>query len=157
MGGTLRLLSSVSLAWWVTSAYLVVLSYVLLTPDPLWFLGDESLENAIDSTVADKIQHAFAYALLSLLLVWASRKKGRRTIALMMLLASGHAIGTELLQAVVPSRYFSVGDGIANICGILFGGCLFYAIRQLAHVLAFSRPHSTTRTNSRRRETTVDG
>lgn len=157
MRGTCRRLTSVSLAWWLASAYLVALSYLLLTPRPLWFLSGKKTEAAIEATVADEIQHVVAYTVLSLLLLWASITKSRRTIALAMLLAIGHAIGTELLQAVVPHRYFGVGDGLANACGVLLGGCLFYAGRRLVHALAFLGPISATHNNRMNRiESTAD-
>ena len=151
MRGTWRLLTSVSFAWCVTSAYLVVLSYLLLAPRPLWFLFEERTENAIEAAVADGVQHALAYALLSLLLLWASREYSRWTIALIIFLACSHAIGTELLQTVIPGRFFSFGDGIADICGLLFGGCLSYIVRHLVHILAGSRPPAATRRNRLKR------
>lgn len=103
--------------------YTVVLTYLLLRPDPLWLLGasGQDIERTIDRTIAGFVQHVLAYALLACLLAWASRTTCGSLRLSWAVLAIGHGIGAELLQHFIPRRYCDWPDGLANTLGVAFG------------------------------------
>ena len=110
-------------AWVAVAAYAAMLTYLLLTPHPLWFLGDSgrTIEDVVDRTVWGYAQHALAYSILGCLLVWASRSTSSPRQLLWMLLAMLHGLTAEWLQGFVPHRYADWTDGVANVLGIGLG------------------------------------
>jgi len=104
-------------------AYALLLTYLLLAPHPLWFLGSEGIttEETVDENVADYVQHALAYAMLggltSLATIHRSRIEQIRWIAA----AAGHGAVCEILQHFVPDRHFGLHDALANAIGAILG------------------------------------
>ena len=107
------------------SAYVLLLTYLLLTPCPLapWGAAGEAIETAVDSTFGDLIEHAVAYAVLASLLVVAIRTRFSLACSLLAawLLASLHGVLCEASQTFVPARSFAWSDLAANVIGA-FGG-----------------------------------
>jgi VanZ family protein len=108
---------------WAALVYTVALTYVLLTPHPLWFLGGsgETIEKAVDRTLMGYVQHALAYAVLACLLVWASRTMSGYSRAVWMLVAILHGVAAEWLQCFVPHRFGAWTDALANAVGVGLG------------------------------------
>ena len=110
-------------AWTAVLVYAVVLTYLLLTPSPLWFLGvsGQGIEAAVDRTLMGYVQHGLAYSLLACLLVWATRTIMGYWQTVWMLAATAHGIAAEWLQCFVPYRHVHWPDGMANALGVGFG------------------------------------
>ena len=110
-------------AWTVVVIYAVVLTYLLLTPSPLWLLGVSGrvIEAAVDRTLAGYVQHGLAYSLLACLLVWATRPIMGCWQAVWMLAATAHGIAAEWLQCFIPYRVGDWADGMSNALGVGLG------------------------------------
>ncbi len=78
----------------------------------------------------DKVVHAGAYGLLTILLAWGWRRNhmpGKRLSFFLPLIAIGFGILVEGLQfGLFPTRHFEIFDILANITGALFGYVAFY-------------------------------
>ena len=109
--------------WAIVALYVLLLSDLTLTPDPLWFMGSwgDEAEHAVDSTFADYLQHGLAYLLLAVLLVWGTSTTSRPSKATCSLFALTHAMGTEWLQGFIPQRTCDWTDAMANVLGVGVG------------------------------------
>lgn len=115
----------------IAISYAVLLTYLLLAPEPLFFLGSTGaqLDATVTRSVADWVEHASVYlAFTGLVLVaW----QGQSPNALLVMLIIVHAILTETLQHWIPLRETSLLDLLANVCGILTGALLIRLIQCL--------------------------
>jgi VanZ family protein len=120
---------SVSTIRWVSCTYAVALGYLLLAPQPLFFLGSTgaAIDYSVSATISDWIEHAVAYAILAGFFVAAFRN-GRLTAPL--LAAAGHGLLTESLQYWIPQREAGWKDLAANFCGILATGVAAMVVRR---------------------------
>jgi len=111
------------LAWSAIFVYAVTLTYLLLAPHPLWFLGGsgQAIERTVDHSISGHLQHALAYTLLGWSLAWVSRTASGACQWGWVLLAMGHGVAAEWLQRFVPHRYSGWTDGLANITGVALG------------------------------------
>lgn len=102
--------------------------------------GSLSPDLSVDIRIqnSDKIMHALAYAWLALgarmSFIPASKSFG---LGLFLL---GLGLGIELVQSVIPGRFFSWADILANFLGILSGlavaaGISRTGVRFLAHLI----------------------
>jgi VanZ family protein len=102
----------------LTAAYAVLLTWLLLAPAPLIFLGETgtAIDDAASVTLGDRIEHAGAYAVLTALLLaaWGSPARTRWLI----LMAGAHAVVSEFLQQWIPNREGTWQDVAANFTGI---------------------------------------
>lgn len=123
------------LSWTAALLYAALLTYLLLVPHPLWFLGGtgEQAEEAVDQTLADYVQHALAYSLLGLSLVFATAVSQRPRIMLFLILAALHGVLCEILQHFIPHRYFGANDALANVIGVVAGGLLALVLANVLH------------------------
>jgi VanZ family protein len=105
----------------IAVSYTVVLSYLLLAPEPLFFLGGPgaSVDRAVTVSVAGWLQHAAAYAILSCLLLAAFVPNCRWEA--LLALAVLHGGLTEVIQRWIPHRECDWTDMLANIAGVAFG------------------------------------
>jgi len=105
------------------AAYTLLLTYLLLAPQPLNVFGEAGLraEDALDRTIADDVQHMVAYGLLGYLLARASSGAQPVTQHVCFWFCLAHAIGVEWLQVFVPARYFHWEDTEANVIGLVAG------------------------------------
>lgn len=117
-------------------AYTVFLTYLTLSPNPWWLFGADTkgVEQAVDSTVEDWIQHSVAYGLLAGL-VALSRWPGRRGLWLAAVLS--HALLTEWLQGFIPNRTRDWTDELANGLGVACGWLIAVG---LLHLISGRRP-----------------
>jgi len=115
--------TKVRLAWSAVLIYAVMLTYLLLAPHPLWFLGvsGQAIERTVDHSISGHLQHALAYALLGWSLTCVSRTASGAWQWGWVLLAMGHGTAAEWLQRFVPHRYSGWTDGLANITGVALG------------------------------------
>jgi VanZ family protein len=94
-----------------------VLSVTTVTPQEPVLLDGPPLDLALD-----KWRHLVAYAALGGSLAYATADwdwSGRRLAALVIGVAVAYGIGIEGIQAVLPYRYFGLGDAAANTVGSL--------------------------------------
>ncbi|MGE3313830.1 MAG: VanZ family protein [Planctomycetaceae bacterium] len=108
-------------ATFVTTVYTLLLSYLLLTPEPLsLFFGSAAgeIHGAVDGTVSTYMQHTLSYAVLMGLLVWTASARGRSSILVCVGLAGSHAVLTEGLQRFVPGRHGDLWDLAADFAGM---------------------------------------
>ena len=102
---------------WLASGYTLLLTYLLLAPQPLFFLGQTgaAADAAVSETIADWAQHAAVFALLTGLWIVAVGDCWGRGAVVGTCMAYGAA--TEYLQAFIPHREFGWIDLIANSAG----------------------------------------
>ncbi len=94
------------LGWlWVATVF-----YLSLTPHPPETVSFEGV---------DKLEHAFAYAMLMLWFCQVYVEHRTRIRLLLSLVAMG--IGIEILQGMTGYRYFEYADMLANSTGVLIG------------------------------------
>jgi VanZ family protein len=102
-------------------AYLVVLTYALLSPDPFAWLRTPSEKPPTDSPFYlawlknDKVRHCIAYAILTALLFASTRWNAMTVFAA----AAFHGGGMEILQQWFPPRSMEFLDWIADLGGAL--------------------------------------
>lgn len=110
-------------AWVVAGAFLLLLTYLTLAPDPWWFMGQagREAEQSIDSTFADYSQHFGAYAVLAVLLAGASFTTQSPSVKAVAVFAVLHGVATEWLQQFIPLRTCDWTDALANMLGVLAG------------------------------------
>lgn len=120
--------ASPRLLWTAAAAYTPLLTYLLLAPHPLWFLGDDdngvATEEIIDQTVSGYAQHGLTYAVLGFILVKAAATGTGPRAGVCALLAMFHGATAECLQYFIPHRYFDGYDALANAAGVLVGWCV---------------------------------
>jgi VanZ family protein len=108
----------------VLAIYFVILAFLSLNP---WLLPDSSL--AIGNITWDKIDHAAAYGLLSLLLMSAYNCQKQHWVVSFMVLLICPLLGVfiEYCQLWFTStREFSYYDAAANVFGAVSGVALFW-------------------------------
>jgi VanZ family protein len=108
----------------VLSVYVVILAFLSFNP---WLLPDSS--PAIGNIAWDKIDHATAYCLLSLLLMSAYRSNKQLWMVSFMVLLTCPLVGVlfEYCQLWFTStRQFSSYDALANVFGAVLGVILFW-------------------------------
>jgi hypothetical protein len=124
-------------SWWVWLAYVAAWTWALLVPNPghlarlllgipdaaepgEWPAGLRGqLLLMLQSFYFSKGLHVTGYAVLTLLSAWLAVSGRRRWLLLAFL--SAHAIGTELLQNLEPSRHPSFRDVGLDHLGIALG------------------------------------
>ena len=109
---------------YVLSIYLITLAFLSLNP---WLHPDSSL--AIGNIAWDKIDHATAYCVLSLLLMTVYRSHKPLWVVSFVVLLTSPLVGVlfEYCQLWFTStREFSYYDVIANVFGAVLGVTLFW-------------------------------
>ena len=107
----------------VLSIYFIILAFLSLNP---WLHPASS--QAIGNIAWDKIDHAAAYCLLSLLIMSACRYHKQQWVVSFMVLLTSSLVGVlfEYCQLWFTStRQFSYYDAIANVFGAVLGVALF--------------------------------
>ncbi len=108
----------------LTVSYAVLLSYLLLTPEPLvvleWLFGfgGDEVHDVVDATISTYLQHTAAYCILTALLSWWTLAHGSWSPAICVIIAGGHAFATEILQRFIPQRFGEIYDVLADFAGI---------------------------------------
>ena len=130
--------------WAAVGAYFLLLSYLLLTPHPLWFMGTagEAAEETVDSTLADYVQHALAYAVLGGLITLAAVGKSFRVRCGWLTAAAAHGVLCEVLQQFVPHRHFGAHDALANAVGVMAGWAIAMLLCRVPVVRAITTSDS---------------
>lgn len=85
----------------------------------------------------DKWRHLLAYAALGGALVYATVDWDHRTrwlAAGVLAAVVAYGVGLEVWQSLVPERYFSVGDAVANALGGALATALFVLRDRLTFV-----------------------
>lgn len=123
-------------------AYGILLSYLLVTPDPLFFLGyaGRQIEETADSLLLDQGEHVVAYAVLTLLsaVAYHGTVRERTVFALAVL----HGALAECIQHFVPGREFGWQDAVANACGALLGLLAARLVIRSSMIHAVGRAHA---------------
>ena len=115
---------------WILLIYLVMLTFLSLNP---WVLPNP--HQAVGIIAWDKIDHAVAYCLLSLLLMLIYKSPKSLGVASFMVLLTSSLLGIlfEYCQDWFTSiRQFSYQDVSANVFGALLGVALYWCYRLLA-------------------------
>jgi hypothetical protein len=114
--------------WLAFIAYLVLLTALLLSPDPAsmmglkripWFPGD------------DIGMHICAFLMLSALFHATRWPKPLHWIMIVLML--GYGVTTESLQYFVPGRTTELKDYIDNCLGVAFGSCIYWYLQRKWH------------------------
>lgn len=95
----------------------------LITIVAVEFLATTSKQIAINEVFWDKTNHILAFFVLYVLLNFGFKLKNLSKI--LILLAYG--IQIEIVQSMLPNRFFSLFDIVADCIGIMFGAlfCIF--------------------------------
>jgi VanZ family protein len=101
--------------------YALVLSFLLLAPEPLKLLGLSSPRGGSSL----RMVHFFLFAVLGFL-VFASRWPARRGLMIGLLVA--YALVTETLQGVIPNRTVELLDYLENLLGLAAGGAAWWLL-----------------------------
>ena len=107
--------------------YLIILGFLSLNP---WLRPDS--EQAVGSITWDLLDHALAYGLLSVLMMFAFRQQGRPLVitSIVILASSLTGVFFEYSQYWFTSnRQFSFFDAAANVCGAALGVFVFWGVR----------------------------
>lgn len=122
----MRLVSSTRFRWALLLIYWMFLTALLLTPQPWGYLVpfESRIPQLVQQSLADYIQHLFAFALLSALAWAACASFGRRRSIVLLISLFCYAIGTEVLQAIIPERLFQWRDILFNVAGLGIGWTL---------------------------------
>lgn len=117
----------------VVIAACVVLTSVLLVPDPARLLGWFAIRGSreIYQRTPDWMQHFAAYLLFSVLLQWYAAGKARWFVPMLAGFAIVHAAATEYLQRFVPDRTSDLRDLVVNFAGIASGLLVAHTARLL--------------------------
>jgi VanZ family protein len=116
----------------ILSIYLVILAFLSINP---WLRPDSG--QAISTIAWDKIDHAAAYCLLSLIFMSAYRYYKKRWLVSLIVLLTSPLVGIlfEYCQLWFTStRQFSYYDAVANAFGAVLGVALFWCYRLFAKV-----------------------
>jgi len=111
--------------WWLF--YLFILGFLSLNP---WLLPDP--RQAIGSITWDFLDHAAAYGLLSVLMMFAFRHQDRPLVTVCIVIPSASLIGIlfEYCQYwFTLNRQFSFFDAAANAFGVVLGVIVFWGVR----------------------------
>lgn len=104
--------------WTIWSMYVLLLSTILLTPQPAHVA--QAVFSAEDTRfTAVKMFHLMAYVGLAILSGWLRVPMTRRPLLLFVL--SLHACGTEFFQQFIPARAGCWQDAALNHVGLYFG------------------------------------
>lgn len=104
---------------WCLFAYLIVLTYALLSPDPFaWFSSPSSkppqpMPFYLAWLKYDKLHHFVAYGILTSLILASTRWSSFAVLGA----AAFHGGGMEILQQWFPPRAMELEDWIADLCG----------------------------------------
>jgi hypothetical protein len=102
--------------------YLLLLSFLLLAPEPLKLLGFPSSSGASSL----RMVHFTLFAVLGFL-AWASRWPVRSRTLLGVLV--GYALVTESLQWFIVERSVELLDYAENLLGLAAGGAVWHALQ----------------------------
>lgn len=127
----------------LATLYLVVLTYLLLAPHPLWVLGSagQKLEQTVTRTFSDDVQHAGTYAVLVIMLMWAFTRGRGVTQSQAIGFAFLHGVSMEGLQHFIPHRYCDWKDILANAVGVACGWAMASLIVIMRPADAADTPH----------------
>jgi len=108
---------------WDLPAYLWTALLLYLT----WWPQIEIPDIGID--FKDKIAHFFVFGLFGFLIMRARSKEEIKlplhAVKLTILYCSLFAVFDEVMQGVIPGRVADIGDGLANIAGVILGVIFF--------------------------------
>jgi VanZ family protein len=111
--------------WWRWTA---VAAYMLA----IFWSSSQSVLPSLPGRPSDKLLHFAAYAVLSLLVVWAgTRGRWRRTTGRVVLLATlicaAYGYSDEVHQRFVPDRQYDLRDLAADVLGGMTAGAAAWA------------------------------
>ena len=105
----------------LSTGYLVLLTVLLLTPDPMAVFRPERELYGIISWLMPSV-HFLTMALLAWLTLAARWPLSLGWVVALLIL---YAVGTEGLQALVPTRTPSLADVFQNLIGIATGSAVW--------------------------------
>lgn len=112
--------------WWLLF-YLAILGFLSLNP---WLLPDPN--QAIGSITWDLLDHAAAYGLLSVLMMFTFRQQDRLWVMTIIVILVSSLVGVLFEYGqywFTSNRQFSFFDAAANACGAMLGVIVFWGVR----------------------------
>lgn len=98
---------------------LLYFTFLGLTPEP---------EGVLTENLSDKFLHFSGYLILIFSCDYAIRPNQQLFYKISLLFC--YSLAIETCQHFIPNRGFSIGDLIANLAGLLFGGLLILGLRK---------------------------
>jgi VanZ family protein len=106
--------------------FLIILGFLSLNP---WLRPDSNL--AIGFIPWDLLDHAAAYSLLSVLMMFAFTRQERPWMKTSIVILTSSLIGVFLEYCqywFTVNRQFSFFDAAANVCGAMLGVIVFWSV-----------------------------
>ena len=125
MSRVLLVLSTPAVLSAITACYMGLLFIVAIEPDTG---SPDDLMSSIHPTVANLL-HVPAYGILGWLWILSLRGRGlvkSRVVGVTLAVCVLYGAALELVQTVVPGRFVSVWDVLANLAGVVIV-CAWYA------------------------------
>jgi len=107
--------------------YLTILGFLSLNP---WLLPDP--KQAIGFITWDLLDHAVAYGLMSVLMMFAFRQQGRPLVMISIVILASSLTGVLFEYGqywFTSTRQFSFYDAAANVFGSVLGVFMFWGVR----------------------------
>lgn len=116
-----------------------VLSFLLLTSDPLGLLGigPDDGGPGVNSLIPDTVQHYVSYAIFAVVLVVSLGRSDRRGLVVAGMVAFAHGAMAEWIQRYIPGRTCDARDLVANAFGILSGLAIILVARRISRTAAW--------------------
>lgn len=111
---------------WLWLIFLIILGFLSLNP---WLRPDSNL--AIGFIPWDLLDHAAAYSLLSVLMMFAFTRQERPWMMTSIVILTSGLIGVFLEYCqywFTVNRQFSFFDAAANVCGAMLGVIVFWGV-----------------------------
>lgn len=112
---------------WLWLYFLIILGFLSLNP---WLRPDAA--QAVGFITWDLVDHAAAYSLLSVLMMFAFRQQDRTLVMASIVIPAASLSGVffEYCQYwFTVSRQFSFFDAVANVCGAVLGVIVFWGVQ----------------------------
>lgn len=124
----------------ILASYWGLLSYLLLSPEPMWFMNGVSAPVEGPESLPDYVQHFMAFFVLGYLVFSRQREVDRQSRLLWIALL--YALLTEGAQYFIPGRFCSFNDFVFNLFGLACG-CGGVILFQKFSNFAARRPAAT--------------
>ncbi len=110
--------------WSLTILYWLLLTKILLSPNPWVTIGGEKLSFITtppdpSDTLSSIIMHAGSFFILFWLISWSNNFIKNRLLVFFFIITILYGIGIEFMQSLIPNRFMNIEDILGNILGVL--------------------------------------
>jgi Predicted integral membrane protein len=138
-----RVLPVPLLPWWLRWGAVIGLAGFIFYVSVLTVPPETPIDVEISLIPLDKWRHFVAYAAFGYSLAYATTDwelPTQRIAVGVFIITVTYGVGIEYTQAVIPERYFSLGDAYANALGGVLTGLYYLLVRRIEFVAAANFP-----------------